>query len=436
MLMGAGKTKTCTEIIRQWYSSGLPVSVIVRRKSLVNQMSKELREWKIPHGVNMANHYLRDPRKLVQVSSVDTLRARNLCPHVDNKDTLVVIDEWQDASSKTYKDLMDKYAEHKTIGMSGTPFRDNSMFNAIVKPITPEELVSAGVLVPEKVYAPSMIDVSNVKVENGEFNKKELAIASSQITGDVVSHWLKYGEQRPTICFCVSIEHSLNVKEAFESKGISCEHADASTSDEDRNRIIKNIKEGKTKIITNVDIFSVGFDCTELSCVILARPTMSLVWHLQATARGMRAHKGKGNCIVLDHAGNYLRHGFILIDRDATLDKKSNIKAKTGDEVDYKTCSKCYFVFDRGEAICPECGHKNPVKERKIKLEDGELKELHLSDSEKVKIQERAFISDFHKLEWVRKSRGLYQQFTKTQLIKKFGLEVCRKYGKSISLEF
>ena len=429
MIMGAGKTNTACKMIYDCMNAGIKVSFIVKRRELIKQTSKVFTSWGISHGVNMANHYMYSPKKLVQLSSVDTLRARKLFPDSD----IIFIDECQDSNSDTYEEIKEYYKDKKVIGMSGTPFRDNSYFQAIVNPITAPELVSAGVLTPEKVYAPSTIDTSKISISAGEFNLKQLAIESSKITGDLITHWKKYGQNRPTILFAVSVEHSKNIVSQFLSEGIAAEHADASTSSEDRSRIAKNLKEGKTQIVSNVDIFSVGFDLPEISCVVLARPTMSLVWHLQATARGMRACQGKSDCIVLDHSGNYLRHGFVLVHRKATLEKKDKQSKSTPSNI--RQCEKCFYIYEKSVDTCPNCGFQSPIQERNINYDtDGELVELKMSEEELEKIAEKEFLSHFYKTEWVRKSRRLHNDFAYIQTAKKFGKEKCLKFGEKIRM--
>ena len=429
MVMGAGKTATSCAMIKDLQNCKVATQFVVRRRELITQTSKVFQSWGIDHGVNMSNHYKYSPKKLIQLSSIDTLRARAMYPESE----VVFIDEWQDANSSSYEKLKEHYFSKKVIGMSGTPFRDNSYMDAIVNPITAPELVSAGVLKPERVYAPSTIDTSNVSISAGEFNLKQLATESSKITGDLIKHWRKYGENRPTILFAVSVEHSKTIVQEFREAGIEAEHADASTSSDDRKRIADNLRSGKTKVVSNVDIFSVGFDLPQISCVVLARPTMSLIWHLQATARGMRSCKEYKDCIVLDHSGNYLRHGFVLNHREATLDKKEKSKKSTPSNI--RQCEKCFYIFEKGVDTCPCCGHAIPIKEREINHDhDGELIELKMSEAEMEKIAKKEFQSQFYKLQWVEKTRRMPKDWAYLQIAKKFGKEKCIKFGYDIGM--
>ena len=46
------------------------------------------------------------------------------------------------------------------------------------------------------------------------------------LVGDIVGHWLKYGERRRTICFAVGVGHSAHIKNEFEQFGVRAEHLD------------------------------------------------------------------------------------------------------------------------------------------------------------------------------------------------------------------
>ncbi len=59
------------------------------------------------------------------------------------------------------------------------------------------------------------------------------------------------------------------------------------------------------QVLVNVDIFSEGFDCSDVEFVQLARPTLSLAKYLQMVGRGLRVAKGKKNSLIIDNVGLY-----------------------------------------------------------------------------------------------------------------------------------
>ncbi|WP_312117214.1 DEAD/DEAH box helicase [Brevibacillus reuszeri] len=58
---------------------------------------------------------------------------------------------------------------------------------------------------------------------------------------------------------------------------------------------------------------SEGFECPEVSCVLMVRPTQSRSLYVQPVGRGMRLYPGKTDCLVIDFAGNSSRHQLVTL---------------------------------------------------------------------------------------------------------------------------
>jgi DNA repair protein RadD len=81
------------------------------------------------------------------------------------------------------------------------------------------------------------------------------------------------------------------------------------TPKKDRERILKDFKNGKFKIIANVGVLTTGFDFPELSTIVLARPTMSLALYYQMVGRAIRPHENKKSGWIVDLCQTYKRFG-------------------------------------------------------------------------------------------------------------------------------
>jgi len=416
-IMGAGKTTIATWLIARAVQYDFPVIFIVRGRELVKNASETLDKYKIAHSINMAGHWRYDQKKIVQVCSVDTLKSRKNYPFTD-KEPLIFLDE----AHKNYDEIFEIYPNAFIVGMTGTPFNDMSSYHSYVHPVEGYELRDQGHLVPEKIYCPHIIDVSAVKIKAGDFEKKQLesVVTSSAVVGNVVQDYITYGQSRPTVCFAVSVEHSLQLTQAFNDAGIKAVHCDANSNDKERKDARDNIVSGRISVICNVDIFSVGWDCPSISCIILARPTWSLTWYMQAIGRGLRSHSGKSNCIILDNAGNVFRHGTPYRIREISLEKPSKKKSRVMDNK-VCTCEECFFIFDPEEHTqCPECGWVKPRKLREIKSSDGKLIEYFESEEDRQEHLFKMMRADYYKLEWVRKTKKLHVNWVFIQLKKKY----------------
>lgn len=75
------------------------------------------------------------------------------------------------------------------------------------------------------------------------------------------------------------------------------------TPDAERDRILKEFKAGKIRVVCNVGVLTTGFDYPELDTVVLARPTMSLSLYYQMVGRCVRPHPRKAQATVVDMVG-------------------------------------------------------------------------------------------------------------------------------------
>lgn len=414
---GLGKTETSCWMIVRALSYKYPSMFVVRGRDLVNNASKRMDKNNIDHSVFMSKNWRRDVNKLIQVCSVDTMLARKEFPFKNRKGVLIFLDEAHLDYSKVFEEYPDAYF----VGMTGSAYTDHVCnFDVVVEPIKPYEARDMGFLVPDKVYCPHIMDTSGVKMTAGDFNKKQLAsvVTNSAVVGNIVQDWKELGENRPTVCFATSIEHSLQLKQAFCEDGIPAIHCDASSSDEEREQARRDLESGKVKVLCNVDIFSTGWDCPIVSCIILARPTWSLCWYIQAVGRGVRSAPGKSNCIVLDNAGNVFRHGTHFKIREITLEKKEKRKGKAYD-TKVTTCPECYFVYDPTLTdSCPDCGFERPKTGKRVNQVDGKLIEFEESPSEMIERRKTMIKDKYRELEWGRKSNNLHSEWTFIQLFR------------------
>lgn len=417
---GLGKTELAAWMLRRSLQYKFPSMFIVRGRDLVHNASYRLDKYKIDHSVFMSGNWRRDEKKLIQIASVDTMFARKQFPF-QGKGVLIFLDEAHLDYSKVFAQYPDAYY----VGLSGTPYTDMSAYDVVIQPIQPYEARDMGFLVPDRIFCPHVIDTSAVKMSMGDFDKKQLAsvVTSSAVVGNIVQDWIDLGENRPTVCFATSIEHSLQLKQAFCEAGIPAIHCDASSSDQEREQARKDLESGKIKVLCNVDIFSTGWDCPIVSCIILARPTWSLCWYLQAVGRGVRSYPGKSNCIVLDNAGNVFRHGTHFKIREISLEKPKKRKSK-GYDTKITTCQECYFVFDpTTNDCCPDCGWVKPANQKRVNQIDGKLIEYEDSPSEMADRRKSMIIQKYRDLEWGRKANKLHPDWSFIQLFRTFTRE-------------
>lgn len=378
MPTGAGKTVVFSEVMGRTADRGMQAIMVVRGRELVEQASQRLFREKIEHGVRMSGHWNRNYSAPIQICSIDTLRSRDQYP----KANLVVIDESDLATSPSFLKLSEMYSDAFFLPVTATPYCSKSLrhiADEIVRPITIQQLIDQGHLVGPKYYAPSAPNMRDVKIVNDDFHSGQTEERMGTLTGDIVSHWIQLSQRRPSILFAVNIHHSHQLRDQFLECGVRAEHIDADTTDLTRKEALSRLQSGDTEIICNVGILGRGVDMPWLGCVVMARPTRSYNLFIQQAGRGTRTYPGKSNFILLDHAGNIPRHGFITVEPPADLDgRNKKIKPR---ELKIKICQICYLAYQ--ERDCPDCGPQESTP-KEIEITDGNLEELVVTEADAV----------------------------------------------------
>lgn len=388
---GSGKTVIAAEIIRR--SADKRVLFTAPRRELVHQTCKKLDAFGVEYGVLLAGDKRTNLYARVQVASRDTLIARllrsrryDLAPF----DT-VIIDEAHVGLTDRTTQLLGLWPQARIIGLTATPTRSDGkalgrVYDELVEVATVAELMEQGFLVPGRYFSVSEPDLRAVRTTAGDYNQLDLdtVMNQSKLVGDIVEHWLTHASTRRTVVFATSIPHSVALAQQFLTQGVAAEHVDANTPQHAREAIFERFSNGRTQVLTNCTLASIGFDLPELDCVVFARPTKSVGLYLQMLGRGLRPTPGKSDTLVLDHAGNVHRHGFAQDPRFWTLHGKYAIDEQKTREAKRKreeagevtiNCPQCKAVF-AGSNTCPSCGYYFAPKPRVISTREGSLVEV------------------------------------------------------------
>lgn len=414
-MTGSGKSEIAAYLAQEASKDGLPVVMVVRGRELVKNLSVRLDKYGIDHSIFMAGNPRLNKSKLIQICSIDTMKSRDQYPFSD-LNCMVILDE----AHKNYEDIFKRYPTQFILGLTATPFGDMSSYEDYVCPIQPWELRDRGILVNDIIMCPHVMDTSSLRIVAGDFKRDQVEqlVTNGEIVGNVIQDYIDHGQERPAVCFAVSVEHSKQLRDEFNRRGISSIHCDASSSDEERKKAHEELENGTIKVLCNVDIFSVGWDCPMVSCVILARPTWSLIWYLQAIGRGLRSFPEKRDCIILDNAGNVYRHGTAYRPRTISLEKREK-REKGKDDISIRTCQECFTIYELPAIDCPHCGARPP--QREIKIIEGILKRYNETEEEKQARLIREAQSEFYKLRWVASKRRLSNSWIREQIRKKYG---------------
>lgn len=381
IVLGCGGGKSCivAEIARRTTWNGKRVLFLVHRKELVDQIFRTFVRW----GVLM---------DLCQIGMVQTFTRRlKKLP----KPALIITDENHHSTASSYKRIYDYFPNVPRVGVTATPVRLNGdglgdVNDKLIVGVSTKWLINHKCLAPYDYYAPCITDLTGLHTKMGEYVTADIekAMIKNTVFGDAIKYYKSLANGKKAVCYCSSLKHSMATAKAFCNAGIRAVHIDGSTPKAERDKIISDFRKGDITILCNVDLISEGFDVPDCECTILLRPTHSLTLYIQQSMRCMRYREGK-KAIIIDHVGNYARHGMPDDDRVWTLEKKKHKSVKKAEEEQskkIKSCPECFFTFESPPPgttpVCPHCGYVFPKAEREVEVDT----EAHLIKVEGFKL--------------------------------------------------
>lgn len=396
---GGGKTVVGASIIRSATEKGSRVLFLAHRRELIQQTADKLNRFGVRHGVIMAGERqaLQHP---VQVASIQTLaRRRDALKAVD----LIFFDEAHHAAAGTYTDVLAWYPQARVVGLTATPWRLDGrgladIFDAHVLVRSPRELKEEGFLVPVGGWEFEAIDTTRARVQRGDYATKDLGAeaAKPRVVGDIVEEWLRHAEGKRTVVFAVNVEVSKLMVEKFRAAGVPAEHIDGEMATAERDAVLRRLRSGQTRVVSNCNVLTEGFDCPELEVCVLARPTLSVSLFLQMVGRVLRPAEGKTQARIHDHAGCLATHGHPYAHRDYSPEqtvKGDREPAQDADTRKRNVCPSCKSV--RSGYPCDNCGFTPTPEELKLEFEEAAHRKAIAEDNSPEELKRKELARQF-----------------------------------------
>ena len=361
---GAGKTVCAGKIVHDAYHKGNSIIFVVHRQELAKQTYKTFKNYGLNPAFIMAS-VKPDYENRVQIATVGTL-----CNRLDkvNEPDLIILDECQHCMANQWLKIKQHFRKSKMIGLTATPCRLDGKplreyFDDLVIGPSTLDLINKGALTPYDYYAPSVIDTTGMKHNKTDFTADALSFFSQkrEVIGDNIKQYQRLANGKRNIVFACNVKHSMEIVKRYQDAGIPAAHLDGDTPQDVREQTLADFASGKIKVLSNVELFGEGFDLPSIEVVSLLRPTLSTSLYLQQVGRALRPcpDLGKERAIILDHVGNYERHGMPDDQREWSLKgglvKRTSAKP-TEATVRVQRCPECFFAHSPAHA-CPMCGH-------------------------------------------------------------------------------
>ena len=412
---GGGKTFTFGTILRDHVGASC---AIAHRRELVGQMSVALARLGVRHRIiapkgtiaeivtrhmNEIGRSYYDPGAQCAVAGVDTLLNRDLGAWAALVSLWVCDEGAHLLRANKWGKALARFPNARGLAVTAIPLRadgqglgrhaDGVIDRMVVGP-SPRDLMDLGWLCDYRIFAPkSDINLAAVPLSQatGDYSQPALRAAAeaSHITGDIIEHYLRIAKGKLGVTFCVSVELAEQTAARFRAAGVPAEMVCADTPELVRAEILRRFARRDILQLVNVDLFGEGFDLPAVEVVSMGRPTESFSLYGQQFGRALRPMPGKPHAIIIDHAGNVLRHGLPDAPRVWSLDRRERKARGTPDDtIPLRACPQCTAVYERFRSVCPHCGYVPvPISRAAPEHVDGDLFEMDAAFLAKLRMQ-------------------------------------------------
>ncbi|MBE6817889.1 MAG: DEAD/DEAH box helicase [Ruminococcaceae bacterium] len=379
---GTGKTIVFAKVTEQCVSEGKRVLILAHRGELLDQASDKIeRSTGLKCAVEKAENSCLGQWYRIVVGSVQTLmREKRLNMFREDYFDTIIIDEAHHCLSNSYQKVLEYFDSANVLGVTATPDRGDmrnlgEYFESLAYEYTLPKAIKEGYLSPIKALTiPLKLDISGVGMQSGDFKTSELGTALDPYLEQIAAEMENYCKDRKTVVFLPLVKTSKKFSELLNAHGFRSAEVNGSSSD--RTEVLEDFAAGKYNVLCNSMLLTEGWDCPDVDCIIVLRPTKVRSLYSQMVGRGTRLSPGKDHLLLLDFLWHTERHELChpahLICESAEVAQQmtENIEKDTGCPVDIIEAEQTAaedVIAKREEALAKQLAQ---MKKRKKKLVD------------------------------------------------------------------
>jgi superfamily II DNA or RNA helicase len=390
---GGGKTVIFSKIVESLKGR---VLICVHREELVIQTSRTL---ELPHDL-----LIPKTKKLsedITVAMVQTLHSRMKKNQVDiSSYDYIIVDECHRGE---FMKILDKFTG-KVIGFTATPNYEKTRYfykclacgseydksqdcckkkpkkyrekvplqryyHHLIEGVGINELIEKEFLVPDENFILD-VDTSILVWDEMRNDYTEesigLVFGSDKAIKNTIEVYNAHARDKKTILFNPNTLVNKKLHKAMIEDGINAKMYDSNNSNENRHDLVKWFSDTPDAVLLNVQVFTTGFDCTDVEVVFLNKKTQSINLFLQMVGRGGRITDKifKPSFRVIDLGGNVSEFGKWSSPRDwKPYFYAHEIKpCGSPQPAVVRDCDSCGAIVAANSIYCPECGEERKYK--------------------------------------------------------------------------
>lgn len=379
---GCGKTIVFAKVTEDCVRNGDRVLILAHRGELLEQAADKIMQTTgLNCAVEKAEQSCLGSWFRITVGSVQTLmRETRLARFPEEYFDTIIIDEAHHCISDSYQRVLHHFPEAKVLGVTATPDRGDmknlgQVFESLAYEYTLPRAIKEGYLSPIKaVTIPLRVDLTGVGVQSGDFKAGDLGTALDPYLEQIAAEMENYCMEKKTVVFLPLVKTSQKFRDILVSHGFQA--AEVNGESQDRAEVLRDFAAGKYNVLCNSMLLTEGWDCPDVDCVVVLRPTKVRSLYCQMVGRGTRLAPGKEHLLLLDFLWHTERHelchpAHLICENEEVSQKMTeNLEKEAGCPVDIEEAEKTAsedVVAQREESLAKQLAE---MKRRKRKLVD------------------------------------------------------------------
>ena len=379
---GCGKTIVFAKITEDCVRNGDRVLILAHRGELLEQAADKIaKATGLGCATEKAEQSCLGSWFRITVGSVQSLmRESRLKRFPEDYFNTIIIDEAHHCISDSYQRVLNHFSDAKVLGVTATPDRGDmknlgQVFESLAYEYTLPKAIKEGYLSPIKaVTIPLQVDLTCVGVQSGDFKAGDLGTALDPYLERIAEEMEKYCREKKTVVFLPLVKTSQKFRDILNAHGFRA--AEVNGESQDRAEILEDYASGKYNVLCNSMLLTEGWDCPDVDCIVVLRPTKVRSLYCQMVGRGTRLAPGKDHLLLLDFLWHTERHelchpAHLICESEEVAQKMTeNLEKDAGCPVDIEEAEKTAsedVVAQREEALAQKLAE---MKRRKRKLVD------------------------------------------------------------------
>lgn len=186
--------------------------------------------------------------------------------------------------------------------------KNGIFFNHILYVAQIQEMVEKGYWTP-LLYQSYDFDTGELVYNStrAEYTEKSMvrAYMNQDIEGKIIKKVKELSDRKHILVAVPTVAQATDLAGKIPNAAV----VHGGTKKKERQRIVQEFKDGKIRVVVQVNVLTIGFDFPELDCIITGRPTNSISWWYQFVGRVTRIHPNKKDGLIVDFVGSVNRFG-------------------------------------------------------------------------------------------------------------------------------